>query len=140
MALKSFSTSELRREIARREKGASRLLKRRDKLARLVAALEAEMAGLGLAPGKRRGRPPGSGKGPGKGRGGRRARNKVSLPDVIAKVVKAGSTISPAEVATKVRKAGYKSTAAHFGMMVSNALSKHSGFKRVSRGQYKRVK
>jgi copper chaperone CopZ len=141
MALKSFSTSELRREIARREKGASRLMKRRDKLARRVAALEAEMAGLGLAPGKRRGRPPGSGKGAGKGRrGGKRAHNKVSLPDVIAKVVKAGSTVSPAEVASKVRKAGYKSTAAHFGMMVSNALSKHSGFKRVSRGQYKRVK
>src|SRR5215467_7411299 len=110
MALRSFSTSELRRELDRREKGATRLARQRDKLARRLAALEAEMADLGLSPGKRRGRPPGSGK----GKAGRRARNKVSLPDVIAKVVKAGSTVSPADVAGKVRKAGYKSASSHF--------------------------
>jgi len=112
-------------------------MRRRDKLARQLAELESEMADLGLSPGKRRGRPPGNGKRRG---GGRRARNKISLPDVIAKVVKAGSTVSPAEVSSKVRKAGYKSGSAHFGMMVSNALSKDSRFKRVSRGQYQRVK
>ena len=142
MALKSVSTAELRRELARREKGANRLAKRRDALARKLESLEAELADLGSAGGKRRGRPPGrAATGRKGGRGGRkRARNSVPLPEVIAKVVKVGSTVAPAEVSAKVRKAGYKSTAAHFGMMVSNALSKDERFKRVSRGQYQRVK
>jgi hypothetical protein len=131
MSLRSFSTSELRHEIERREKGATRLSRKREKLARQLAALEAEMAGLGVVPGPRRGRPP--------GRPAGRARNESSLLDVIVKVVKAGSTVSPADVASRVRKAGYKSTSAHFGMMVSNALSKDKRFKRVSRGQYQKL-
>ena len=138
MALKSVSTSELRRELARREKGARSLSARRDKLAKKLAALEAELAGLGLsAAGPRRaGRPAKAGR-----RGGRRrARNAVSLPDAIAKVVRVGATVSPADVASRVRKSGYKSTSSHFGMMVSNALSKDSRFKRLSRGQYSRTK
>jgi hypothetical protein len=64
----------------------------------------------------------------------------VSLPDAIAKVVRVGATVSPADVASRVRKSGYKSTSSHFGMMVSNALSKDSRFKRLSRGQYSRTK
>jgi hypothetical protein len=137
MALKSVSTSELRRELARREKGATRLQQLRNQLASKLAAIEAELSGLGLMGGlgrAARGQPAGA------PRGGRRARNEESLPEVIAKVVRVGSTVSPAEVSTKVRQAGYKSTATHFGMMVSNALSKDSRFKRVSRGQYERVK
>jgi len=144
MALKSVSTAELRRELIRREKGARKLSTRREVLARKLAALDAELADLGHVAGPRRGRPPGSTKGKGKARRGRtgrkRARNTVSLPEVIAKVVRMGSTVAPAEIAGKVRKAGYKSTAAHFGMMVSNALSNDPRFKRVSRGQYRRVK
>ena len=139
MALKSVSTAELRRELARREKGARRLSARRDKLARQLASLESELADLGLSagrPARRAGRPPKAGR-----RGGRRrARNTVSLPDAIAKVVRVGATVSPADVASRVRKSGYKSTSAHFGMMVSNALSKDSRFKRLSRGQYSRTK
>lgn len=151
MALKSVSTAELRRELDRREKGASRLQARRDKLAKKLAALEDELSSLGLASaGSRRGRKPGrragaarKGRRAAKGRraGGRkRAHNAVSLPETIGKLVKVGATVSPAEVAASVRKTGYKSTAAHFGMMVSNALSKDSRFKRLSRGQYQRVK
>lgn len=139
MALKSVSTAELRRELTRREKGARKLSVRRDKLARQLAALESELADLGLSagrPGRRPGRPAKARRGGGR----RRARNGVSLPDAIAKVVKVGATVSPAEVASRVRKSGYKSTSAHFGMMVSNALSKDSRFKRLSRGQYSRTK
>src|SRR5262245_9014941 len=140
MALKSVSTAELRRELARREKGARSLSARRDKLAQKLARLESELADLGLSAGRpaprRAGRPPKAGRGGGR----RRARNSVSLPDAIAKVVRVGATVSPADVASRVRKSGYKSTSAHFGMMVSNALSKDSRFKRVSRGQYSRTK
>ena len=38
MALKSVSTAELRRELDRREKGASRLQARRDKLAKKLGS------------------------------------------------------------------------------------------------------
>ena len=138
MALKSVSTAELRRELARREKGARSLAARRDKLAKKLARLESELAALGLSPGRRAGRPPKAKAGRRGGR--RRARNAVSLPDAIAKVVKVGATVSPADVASRVRKSGYKSTSSHFGMMVSNALSKDSRFKRLSRGQYSRTK
>src|SRR5262245_49878049 len=142
MALKSVSTAELRRELVRREKGARKLSARGDKLARQLAALESELADLGLSAGRRGRRPGRAGRPPKAGRreGRRRARNSISLPDAIAKVVKVGATVSPADVASRVRKSGYKSTSAHFGMMVSNALSKDSRFKRVSRGQYSRTK
>jgi hypothetical protein len=148
MALKSVTTAELRRELARREKGATRLQARRDKLAKKLASLEAELSSLGLSsgggrPGRKPGRRAGAARkaGPRRGAGRRkRARNSVSLPETICKVVKVGATVSPAEVAASVRKTGYKSTAAHFGMMVSNALSKDARFKRLSRGQYQRVK
>jgi hypothetical protein len=139
MALKSVSTAELRRELTRRERGARKLSLRRDKLARQLAALESELSDLGLSAGRtgrRPGRPPKAGRGGGR----RRARNSVSLADAIARVVKVGATVSPADVASRVRKSGYKSTSAHFGMMVSNALSKDSRFKRLSRGQYSRTK
>ena len=135
MALHSVPTAVLRRELRRRENGATRLSVRRDKLARQLAALESQLAGLGVAAGRAAGRP-----GTGSSAGRQRARNGVSLPDAIAHVVRVGSTVSPADVASRVRKSGYKSTATHFGMMVSNALSKDDRFRRVSRGQYARTK
>ncbi len=149
MALKSVTTAELRRELERREKGARRLQARRDKLAKKLATLDGELSALGLSarggrkPGRRAGAGPKAGgrRATGAGRGGRkRARNEVSLPETICKIVRVGTTVTPAEVGIKVRKTGYKSTAAHFGMMVSNALSKDARFKRVSRGKYRRVK
>jgi hypothetical protein len=143
MALRSVSTSELRRELERREKGSRRLLTRRIALARTLASLDAELAGLGLlrtatalgrslAP-ARAAKAPASAK-------RRRARNETSLPEVIAKVVRLGATVTPAEVSARVKASGYRSSAAHFGMMVSNALAKDARFKRVARGQYERVK
>jgi len=137
-ALRSVSTSALRRELERREQGARRLLQRRQALAGTLAALDAELSALGLlratavVPRQPARRAAGGGR--------RRAHNATSLPEVIAKVVRVGATVSPADVATRVKSAGYKSTAAHFGMMVSNALAKDARFRRVSRGQYERVK
>src|SRR6185436_2485036 len=75
MALRSLTTSALRAELARRERGADKLRKKHAKLARALAQLEGELAGLGaiIIHGKRRGRPPGSknrrrGPGPQRGR------------------------------------------------------------------------
>ena len=139
MALGSVSTAELRRELVRREKGARRLAARRAVVARKLAALDSELLALGRSAGPLR-RAPGRPRKLGRPAGRRRARNAVSLPDAIARVVKVGGKVSPADVAGRVRKSGYRSTAAHFGMMVSNALSKDARFRRVSRGLYERRK
>jgi hypothetical protein len=133
MALRTVSTSELRRELARREAGVSRLEARRDKLARKLAALDAELAGFGVAAGARRGPKPGRPKGR---RAGRSSHGGLTLLGAILKGVRVGSTVSPAEAAIAARKAGYKSSSKHFGMMVANTLAKASEFKKLGRGQY----
>ena len=133
MALRTVSTSELRRELARREAGVSRLEARRDKLAKQLAALDAELAGFGVAAGPRRGPKPGRPRGR---RAGRSSHGGLTLLGAILKGVRAGSTVSPAEAAVAARKAGYKSTSKHFGMMVANTLAKAGEFKKLGRGQY----
>jgi len=168
MALKSLSTRALRLELARRESGAGKLAKKHAKLAKQLAALEAQLSDLGGSPaalprakagrgpgrpkGSRNkkkgkvGRPKGSGRKPGRpakakgGKGRKRAKNEMTLPEAILKNVGVGATVSPADAAVAAKKAGYKSSSPNFGMMVANALAKDGRFKRLERGQYQRVK
>jgi hypothetical protein len=165
MALKTLSTAELRREIERRERGAVKVAARRDKLAKALAALDAELADLGVdgAP-KRRGRPPGSknkrrgrkpgrkagprtgrkpgrpaGRKPGRPAGRKLPKNTVSLKAALAAAIKPGTIVSPAEAAKRVRAQGYKTTATKFGKVVRLRLRVHKLFKHRGRGQYERV-
>jgi len=46
MALRTHSTASLRRKLARREAGATNLPKKRNKLAKALAAMDAELASL----------------------------------------------------------------------------------------------
>jgi hypothetical protein len=144
MALRSLSTSALRAEIARREKGATKLQEKHSQLAARLAEIESELANLGVdgaaRRGRRPGRPPGQ-RGPGRppkaGRRGR-GRNALSLPAMLAQAVRVGSTVSPAEAAATVKKAGYQSASKTFGVQVAIALAKSPNFKRTGRGQYLR--
>ena len=136
---KSATTTQILAEIARREKGATKIQAQRDKLAKQIAALDAELAMLGVvstaAP--RRGRPPGSrNKAPSKRR---RATNDLTLPDALADAITAGTTVSPLEAAAAVKKAGYKSFGKTFNQQVASALAKDKGFKKLGRGSYQRV-
>jgi len=144
MALKSLSTSALRAELARRERGADKLQAKHSKVAARLAEIESELAGLGvdgLAP---RGRPPGrpaGRRGPGRpptvhrrGRGG----NAMSLPAMLAQAVRVGSTVSPLQATEAVKRAGYKSSSKTLGVMVAMALAKSPVFRRTGRGQYLR--
>jgi len=141
MALKSLSTSELRRELERREKNASKLQAKRDKLLQELNALDAELASLGGARGRSRGRSSTGRAGPrASATGRRRARNEMSLPDAIAHAMEVRAVVSPQEAAELVKKNGFKTTSKNFNMMVSNALSKDKRFRRVARGQYERIK
>jgi len=152
MALRSLSTSALRQELARREKGAAKLQKKHGKLAKALAKLESELAGLGgiiIVGGKRRGRPPGSknrkrrgrkpGRKPGRKAGSRRSKNKMGLADSLAAAIRAGTTVSPAEAIKKVKAAGYKTVSKAFNVSVSQMLAKDKRFKKKARGQYVRV-
>jgi len=134
MNLKNVDTHALAAELTRRQRTVRKLTARRERLAKELAELDAELQALGQAGQGRAGRAPAERAAP-----RRRARNEVSLADALASAMEVRAIVSPSEAATLVRKNGYKSTARNFGMLVSNALSKDQRFKRVARGQYERV-
>lgn len=146
MALKSLSTADLQRELERRQRGADRLLQRRAKLLEELAAIDAELGELGMAPA---GGMPGRARGKAKAgaatsaapRTGKRtrARNDVSLPDALVQACEIGAVVSPAEASELVLANGFKTTSQRFNMMVSNALAKDKRFRRIGRGQYERT-
>ena len=139
-ALKNLSVADIRRELVRRETGAARLTRQRTKLARRLAALDAELADLGVeAPSgsrARRGRPPGARKGTRR----RRSRGGLTLMAALEKGVSVGKVVSPMEAGAAAKRAGYRSASKTFGIQVATALAKADGFKKVGRGQYERLK
>jgi uncharacterized protein YaaQ len=135
MNLKSLDTTALKAELQRRERNAKTLVKKRNKLARQLANVESELAALGATGGAAR-----SGRGTTlAGTPRKRAKNDVSLADALAQSMEVRAVVTPAEAASLVKDNGYKSTSQHFGMMVSNALTKDKRFKRIARGQYERI-
>ncbi len=141
MALRRLSTTALRAELARRERGATKLVAQRAKLAKQIAALDAELASLGAAAPARRGRPVGSkNKRRKAARPGRKlVRNKASLSDTLAAAVKPGRTVTVPEATKAVLAAGYKTADRNFGQTIARTLAAHKGFKRKGRGTYVRV-
>jgi hypothetical protein len=136
MALKSLSTAELLRELARRDKSAAKLEAQRDKLLEELEQINAQLAIYGVAAlrGSVRSSTPAAA-------GGKRtrARNAVSLPDAITMAMEIGAVVSPNEASDLLISNGFKTTSQRFNMMVSNALAKDKRFKRISRGQYERI-
>jgi hypothetical protein len=144
--LASASLAELQAELARRERVASELGRRRDQLLAELATLDRELTGSGAARrGGRRGRPVGQvvrrgrpgRRGGGRGRGGRRrARNATNLVEALRGVL-SNATMSVTDAAKAVQRAGYRTTSANFRTIVNQALLGNKGhFKKVSRGQY----
>jgi hypothetical protein len=126
-SLSKLSTDELHAELRRRQKSLGGLHRKRKQLLARLASVEAQIESLGDSV---------SGSGRRGGSGGRRARNDVSLPKALQSVLK-GKTMSAAEAAEAVQKAGFKSNSKNFRVMVAIAFSKHKDlFKRVGRGQY----
>ncbi len=148
MAIRRLTTAALHAELARREKEAKKLRTQREKLASQLETLDAKLSTLEEGGARGPGRPPGKGRGKSKSTGAKqrtggtrkRARNDVSLPEAIAQAMEKGAVVSPKEAAAIVKKNGFKTTSKNFNMMVSNALAKDTRFKRLGRGQYKRVK
>lgn len=118
LSVARLPTEELRRELARRQRAAAALLRRRARVAATLQQLDREIAALG-------------------GAGSRRVRplNDRPLAEVLRTVLE-GKTLSISDIIEAVRGAGYVSNAANFGTIVRSALAKSSRIKRVGRGLY----
>lgn len=134
--LSRFSSSELLRELERRQANADRLESRRATLTEELAAIDAEIAAVEGSPGSRR-----SAAGPRHVRRSAAARtrsaNQEPLNVILHNLLK-GRTMSVSEAVEAVQKAGYRSNAANFHSVVNLTLLKRKDlFKRVERGRYR---
>ena len=122
--LASLPTAAIERELRRRARRVLVLERRRDRIADKLAAMDAQIRAMG---------------GSSNGRmisGRKRPRNETNLAEALAKVLK-GKTMSVTEVAGAVQRAGYRTSAANFRVIVNQNLIKHRDlFKKVGRGQY----
>lgn len=122
--LSAVSTTELEREIVRRQNEVGKLERKRAKLLEQLEALDAEISAAGgslssLAGGGTRKRP----------------KNSTNLADALAEVL-TKNPLSVTEAAEAVQAAGYKSNAANFRIIVNQTLLKDKRFEKVSRGVY----
>lgn len=118
--LSGLSVAELQREIARRQRQAGALHRRRDRLAQKLREVEAAIARLGGSGGKT---------------GRMRFRNDKNLVDALHEVLK-GKTMSVTQVAEAVQAAGYRTSSPSFRTIVNQTLIKSGKFSREGRGQY----
>ncbi|MEO1535134.1 MAG: hypothetical protein AAFS11_06190, partial [Planctomycetota bacterium] len=122
--LESMSSAALQAELARRQRQASSLLKKRDRLREQLAQIESEIAEMGatavvgVEPGRKR------------------ARNSESLVEAMQRVL-AGTELTVTELSEAVQAAGYVTTSPNFRTIVNQTLIKYpKTFKRVARGLY----
>jgi hypothetical protein len=124
VTLGSASVEDLKKELRRRQAALPALVARRDELNRKIAELEA-LGTLSRAPAARRAAP-----------ARRRARNKLSLPELLAGLLKAKPGQSVNQLADAALSAGYKSKAKSFKSIVRQTLYHDKRFKRVARGKF----
>ena len=123
-SLETMSSAALQAELARRQRQAANLLKKRDRLREQLAAIESEIAEMGatavvgVEPGRKR------------------ARNAESLVDAMRRVL-TGTELTVTELSDAVQAAGYVTTSPNFRTIVNQTLIKYPKmFKRVARGVY----
>ncbi|MCC6229449.1 MAG: hypothetical protein IT432_09500 [Phycisphaerales bacterium] len=125
-SLRGASVEDLRKELERRRRSSGKLLKKREKLAAQIGAIDAQLALLDISAG-------------GVVRAGgvrKRPQNTMGLVPFLAKVLK-GKTMGVTEVSVAVQRAGYKTTSPNFRTIVNQALIKHTDkFKKLDRGKY----
>lgn len=122
--LASVSVRALHSELRKRESRLGALQRRRRTILGGLSRIESKIRALG-----------GDVEGGALAGGRARARNDASLGDYLLKVLQ-GKTLSVSEAMAAVQRAGYRTTSNHFRTMVTIALGKTKGIKRVSRGQY----
>jgi hypothetical protein len=128
--LEKVTVEELKKEIARRQRGLAKLVAKRDALNCQIAELE----GLGIAakPAAKRGRRPGRKRGRKRGR----APRPGSLINLLVQALDAKGKLTVAQAVEAVLASGYKSKSKSFKLIVNQALAKNRRFKRVGKGVY----
>lgn len=137
--LANVSFEALSAEMRRREKSATKLHVKRERLLAKLAAIESR---IGVSGGTSEARSGSAARGRRAGGGGRRGpgigrtANKVSLVEAMVKVLH-GKTMGVSELAAAVKKSGYKSSSQNFRTIVNQALLKRKDkFKKLKRGEY----
>jgi multidrug resistance efflux pump len=123
-SLVRISYADLQSELRRRERASGSLVKRRDRLAAKLSALEAQIEQMG-----------GSVIGRGRRGTGTRAKNDMTLTEGLTKAI-GGKSMSVTDAAEAVQKLGYRTNSSNFRTQVNIALIKSGKFKRVGRGEY----
>ncbi len=150
-----LSLGDLQKLVAAKESELVKLTARRADIAAELAGVESEIAAAGDAsqptaepvkrgPGRppksaRRGRPPKSGGRPKGKRRGRKAgaKGQSGLHDSIRAVLSGSAgPMKLADIAAKVKAAGYKSKSKHFPVILGLRLSEMADVTRVERGVY----
>lgn len=143
--LSGASTTDIVKELERRERLLGKLEGKRDQLLDALATIEREIkafSGFASSRGRpvagapaKRGRPRLAGaRKPSSGR--KRPKNATNLVQALAKVLK-GKTMGVSEVTIVVQKAGYKTTSPNFRTIVNQTLINNKNtFKKIERGKY----
>jgi hypothetical protein len=123
-----LSLAQLEKMMQSRRTEVARLTRKRDTVQRKLDVLNAKIAALSGGA---------VGGGGGGGGGGTRARNEVSLQDMIHQVLSKGSSpVSVGDIVDKVKALGYRSNSANFRGIVNQTLIKDKRFASASRGMY----
>ena len=125
VTLGSVPLEDLRKELGRRQAALSGLIARRDELDRKIAELEAlsQVAQVPAAPKAAPAR-------------ARRTRSKLSLPQLLGKILEAKPGQSVNELTEAALAAGYRSKSKSFKSVVRQTLYHDKRFKRVARGRF----
>jgi hypothetical protein len=123
----NMSVEDLQRELHKRQRGMSAMMKKRERMVAKLKELDAEIVAMGGKIGPL---------GPVMGLGGRRRpKNDSNLIEALMKLLD-GKTMSVTTIAEEVQKAGYQTTSVNFRTIVNQTLINSGKFKRVGRGQY----
>jgi hypothetical protein len=148
-SLEEASVADIQAELTRRQSIVTELEARREALASELASVDQAIAHAGgVAKSRGRGRPRGSAArvarlgAPASAAAGRKRRrrgrggNESSLVSTLQQVL-SGTTLSVVDAVEAVKRAGYRTKAAHFRTIVNQALTANPDvFRKVSRGMY----
>ena len=136
-SLRSASLGEIHGEIQRRQRELESLVRRRNKLATQMQAIDSEIASLGMEISgvASAGVSAAMHSAPVMGVTRKRPRNDQNLADALADVL-SKQTLSVTEVSEEVQRQGYRTTSPNFRTIVNQTLIKEPRFTRVGRGLY----
>lgn len=116
-----MSLAQLEKLMNSRRKDLAKLTRQRLKVQKKLDSIDEKIAAIGGSAG-----------------GGRRARNEMSLQDLIHQVLsKAGGPMAVGDILAKVNAAGYRSNSANFRGIINQTLIKDKRFVAAKRGVYR---